>query len=304
MANLHYIPAKFANEVSASGETFSPHSTANTYLPFTFVKSGNDIYVSIQNVPTGIAITNTNYWLKVSSAGSTSGVTGVKGNAESAYRTGNVNLTPANLGAAPLASPTFTGIPKAPTASMGDRTTQIATTDFVQNAIEAHLPLDLTEGGFGANISNVPARSYFGNHSGTAGSPSFDVLSASDITDGALSITHGGTGQAGTSSNINTITEVITAASNITIQNVSYRTWGKIAQLLIGFRASSSLAANATIAVGTIVSGKRPVMSSRCGWINNTGYIDTAGALAIRNITTSSIGTSTTIYVSANYLLP
>ena len=29
------------------------------------------------------------------------GVTGVKGNAESAYRTGNVNLTPANIGAQP-----------------------------------------------------------------------------------------------------------------------------------------------------------------------------------------------------------
>ena len=31
-----------------------------------------------------------------------SGVSGVKGNSESSYRTGNVNLTPANLGAAPI----------------------------------------------------------------------------------------------------------------------------------------------------------------------------------------------------------
>ncbi len=35
------------------------------------------------------------------SAGSTSGVTGVKGNKETAYRKGNVNLTPANIGALP-----------------------------------------------------------------------------------------------------------------------------------------------------------------------------------------------------------
>lgn len=33
------------------------------------------------------------------SAPSTAGVTGVKGNAESSYRTGNVNITPANIGA-------------------------------------------------------------------------------------------------------------------------------------------------------------------------------------------------------------
>ena len=31
-----------------------------------------------------------------------SGVSGIKGNAETTYRTGNVNLTPANLGAAPI----------------------------------------------------------------------------------------------------------------------------------------------------------------------------------------------------------
>ena len=35
------------------------------------------------------------------SAGNTSGVTGVKGNKETAYRHGNVNLTPANIGALP-----------------------------------------------------------------------------------------------------------------------------------------------------------------------------------------------------------
>ena len=38
---------------------------------------------------------------------------------------------------APLASPTFTGTPAAPTASPGTNTTQLATTAFVQNAISA-----------------------------------------------------------------------------------------------------------------------------------------------------------------------
>lgn len=36
---------------------------------------------------------------------------------------------------APLASPTFTGTPAAPTAATGTNTTQIATTAFVQNEI-------------------------------------------------------------------------------------------------------------------------------------------------------------------------
>lgn len=40
-------------------------------------------------------------------------------------------------GAAPLASPTFTGTPAAPTATAGTNTTQVATTAFVQAAVAA-----------------------------------------------------------------------------------------------------------------------------------------------------------------------
>lgn len=38
---------------------------------------------------------------------------------------------------APLASPTFTGTPKAPTAATGTKTTQVATTAFVTTAVAA-----------------------------------------------------------------------------------------------------------------------------------------------------------------------
>jgi hypothetical protein len=47
----------------------------------------------------------------------------------------NTALTDANF--APIDAPTFTGIPAAPTATVGTDTTQIATTAFVQDAIEA-----------------------------------------------------------------------------------------------------------------------------------------------------------------------
>ena len=49
---------------------------------------------------------------------------------------GNVDGLQAALDAkAPTASPTLTGTPKAPTATAGTNTTQIATTAFVQSAI-------------------------------------------------------------------------------------------------------------------------------------------------------------------------
>lgn len=49
---------------------------------------------------------------------------------------------------APLESPNFTGIPKAPTASADTNTTQIATTAFVKNAIDnINIPNPLPDGG-------------------------------------------------------------------------------------------------------------------------------------------------------------
>jgi hypothetical protein len=50
---------------------------------------------------------------------------------------GTVAEAMALLGAAPLASPTFTGTPAAPTAAYDTDTTQIATTEFVQDAVSA-----------------------------------------------------------------------------------------------------------------------------------------------------------------------
>jgi len=59
----------------------------------------------------------------------------VKGSGTSAM-TASASIPVADVtGAAPLASPTLTGIPLAPTATAGTNTTQIATTEFVTGAI-------------------------------------------------------------------------------------------------------------------------------------------------------------------------
>lgn len=45
------------------------HSTSNAYNQLDLVRSGRDAYISIQAVPTGIAITNTSYWQKLATGG-------------------------------------------------------------------------------------------------------------------------------------------------------------------------------------------------------------------------------------------
>ena len=55
----------------------------------------------------------------------------------------DVEKTIASLaGAAPTASPTFTGTPAAPTATAGTNTTQIATTAFVTSAVPTNSAID------------------------------------------------------------------------------------------------------------------------------------------------------------------
>lgn len=60
---------------------------------------------------------------------------------------------------APLASPTFTGTPKAPTAAAGTNNTRIATTAFVKTAIDNQLSTVYKAAGSVASISALPAPS-------------------------------------------------------------------------------------------------------------------------------------------------
>lgn len=61
--------------------------------------------------------------------------TAAVGTSKRAARADHVH--PTDTSRAPLASPTFTGTPKAPTAAAGTNTTQIATTAFVKAAVDA-----------------------------------------------------------------------------------------------------------------------------------------------------------------------
>jgi microcystin-dependent protein len=67
-------------------------------------------------------------------------------------------------GIAPLTSPSFTGVPTAPTAAIGTSTTQLATTAFVQNALPVGL-ITLWSG----SIASIP--SGWALCDGTAGTP-------------------------------------------------------------------------------------------------------------------------------------
>ena len=80
-----------------------------------------------------------------------------------------------------------------------------------------------------------------------------------------------------------TVSQVITAASGITVSSVTYAEWGKVAMLSVtctGFSASTG-----TQTVGTVVSGKRPVYNVYATDVNSSyavyAQLTTAGALTV-----------------------
>lgn len=64
---------------------------------------------------------------------------------------------------APIASPTFTGTPQAPTAVSGDKSKQIATTEFVTAAIEAEVGSVYSLKGEVENFADLPTTATAGD---------------------------------------------------------------------------------------------------------------------------------------------
>jgi hypothetical protein len=128
------IPLMDGSAVAGTANTYSRgdhvHPTDTTRAPLT---SPN--FVGVPTAATATAGTNTTQLATTAfvAAAVSAGTAGV---ASWNTRTGAVVMTLADVtgvGGAPIASPTFTGVPAGPTAANGTNTTQLATTQFVMS---------------------------------------------------------------------------------------------------------------------------------------------------------------------------
>lgn len=100
---------------------YSPHR------PFILTSNSPSTLADWLDISPGTVVTSVN--------GSTGAVSGFLEATNNLSDVGNVSTARTNLGAAPLASPAFTGTPTGPTAPDGTDTNQLATTAFVQAAV-------------------------------------------------------------------------------------------------------------------------------------------------------------------------
>lgn len=177
-----YIKGKADNTYAAKSHTHSVFSTtANGF------------------VPAADASGDTSKFLRGDGVWAVAGaVTGVKGNAESAYRTGNVNLTPANIGAA-AASHTHNYLP----LTGGTLTGNLSSRQIAPSATNSY-----SLGTSSLKWSNVYATTFTGNLTG-------------NVT-GSL------TGNADTATTANKVNNTITIAGDVTSSAVSLNTTSAI----------------------------------------------------------------------------
>lgn len=100
-----------------------------------------------------------------------------------------------------------------------------------------------------------------------------------------------------------TVSQVISAASGITVSSVAYAEWGKVAQLSVAFTGMAASTGYQT--VGTVVSGKRPVYNVYATDVSTSyavyAQLTTAGALTVYWGTAP--GTSTSYTACFVYIL-
>jgi len=109
----------------------------------------------------------------------------------------------------------------------------------------------------------------------------------------------------GETSETQTISSIISAASGATISSAAYAEWGKVAMLSVTFSYSSAISTT-NVTIGTIVSGKRPVLSANA--IASTGRlfgtVNTGGTVTVRIPTgMSDLPANNSITMRAMYLL-
>ena len=181
------------------------------------------------------------------------------------------------LGAAPLASPTFTGIPQAPTPIVTDNTTQIATTAFVK--LQSYGTGSVTNVGTGAGLTGGPIT--------TSGTISL-------TTTGVSAGTYGSTSQAPTITV--DVYGRITSASNssITPTSIGAVPTSRLVNTTGALTGGGALSADLTLSIASIASGD--ILGNSSGSSASpqgttlSSIIDTAMGSTVGNILYRSTG--------------
>ena len=119
-----------------------------------------------------------------------------------------------------------------------------------------------------------------------------------------LAVAQGGTGSTAVTTT-STITDIASAGGNTTLTGATYAEWGKVASVQIIIKRSVNTGTNTDVTVATLVSGKRPAITSpaivRYNGSNVFSYVASDGGIRIN--TATSIPANTELIIDAIFIL-
>lgn len=219
---------------------------------------------------------------------SSTGVTGVKGNAESSYQTGNVNLTPANIGAVAKSGDTMTGnliiVRESSNANIRVKTNATGVTLWMYNPTNGTHGI-YSDGYYDGSAFNSSGKYLIsrGNDGKVAVADHYDITQTDTAI--AQAIEHIGTIVNGTVYDTLTVeTSTFTAVASITL---TQGTW-----IVLGYHAwTSSISAVCSIGFSTTASGSNIAGTHQRYQVGSGGGQQT--------MTIRQVASSETIYLRA-----
>ena len=249
------------------------------------VLTSNGTTVYWGTLPTGVQPSSTSPNMDgISNAGS-----------ETAYARGD-HVHPTDTSRAPIASPEFTGSPTAPTASNGTNSTQIATTEFVQNALASISGAMYFMGSLGTDgtITTLPAAAMSNKGYAykviTAGTYQSVVANAGDllVSDGTTWVLiPSGDEPSGT---VTSITLKAGGGIALDVDNTAITTSGSRTITNIGVRSIATGSNSGTITVNTNgTNAEVPVAGlGTMAYENSNAYLALSGGTMTGGITMTS----------------
>jgi hypothetical protein len=202
---------------------------------------------------------------------------------------------------APLASPTFTGVPAAPTATAGTSTTQLATTAFVGAAITAGG--FLTTANAASTYAPLAAPALTGAVTINSGTTAIDALSitgGNSASGAAITLTNtAGTAGAKTIRSVSNVLQFVNAAHSTVLTTMDDSgnwvagTTGSISAPTVTGTTSVTASGFNSISITPATTGNAPTIASVGGNVNVSLQINTQGSGGINLNAATAVTTGT-----------
>lgn len=152
-------------------------------------------------------------------------------------------------------------------------------------------------------VAGYACQTAIGKYNANSSANAFEVGNgtADDARSNAFTVGWDGTLYTARDTDTTTVADVLTAAQGVTIGAVSYIQRGGVAALFV--RASRSAATSGATTIGTLVTGKRPVMETAAPAPSGSGdvYVAADGTVTYRPSGTVAAGSN--LYVRITYLV-